>query len=126
MAWELNNERPIYVQLMDYIKLGIISGKYPPGSKLPSVRELAGVASVNPNTMQKALAELENSKLIYSNRTSGRYVTEDETLVESCRSNLATEYCNDFFIKIKSLGLTDEEILSLINNCINEHPLVNM
>ena len=126
MAWELNNERPIYVQLMDYIKLGIISGKYPPGSKLPSVRDLAGVASVNPNTMQKALAEPENSKLIYSNRTSGRYVTEDETLVESCRSNLATEYCNDFFIKIKSLGLTDEEILSLINNCINEHPLVNM
>lgn len=126
MAWELNNERPIYVQLMDYIKLGIISGKYPPGSKLPSVRDLAGIASVNPNTMQKALAELENSGLIYSNRTSGRYVTEDESLVENCRSNLATEYCNDFFIKIKSLGLTNEEILSLINNCINEHPLVNM
>ena len=125
MAWELNNERPIYLQLMDYIKLGIISGKYPVGSRLPSVRELAQTASVNPNTMQKALGELENSKLIYSNRTSGRFVTEDELLIDSCRNNLATVYCNDFFIKIKSLGLTDDEIISLINTCLAHNQLTD-
>ena len=76
MSWELTNDRPIYMQLMDYIKLGIISGQYPAGSKLPSVRELASIAAVNPNTMQKALAELESTGLIYSNRTSGRFVTD--------------------------------------------------
>ena len=107
MNYNFDNNIPIYLQLVDMLTIEIISGKLKCGDKLLSVRDYALKYRVNPNTMQKALAELENSKLIYSNRTSGRYVTEDETLVENCRSNLATEYCNDFFIKIKSLGLTD-------------------
>lgn len=76
MTWELNSDRPIYSQIMDKIKTDIISGKYPVGSKIPSVRELAAEASVNPNTMQKALSELEREGLLFSRRTSGRYITE--------------------------------------------------
>ena len=120
MAWELTNDRPIYIQLMDYIRLGIISGKYPISSKLPSVRELAGEASVNPNTMQKALSELEATGLIFSNRTSGRFVTDNDELIYSIKKNLAKDYCNDFFVKLKSLGFTQEQILELINECMNE------
>lgn len=120
MSWELTNDRPIYMQLMDYIKLGIISGQYPAGSKLPSVRELASIAAVNPNTMQKALAELESTGLIYSNRTSGRFVTDNEELIHENKKNLAKDYCNNFFIKLKSLGLAQAEILELISECMNE------
>ena len=78
MAWKLDNDRPIYAQIVEKIKLRIISGFYQPGSKLPSVRDLALEAGVNPNTMQKAFAELENSGLLITMRTSGRMVTEDE------------------------------------------------
>lgn len=117
MSWELNNEKPIYIQLMDYIRLSIISGRYSAGDKLPSVRELAQTASVNPNTMQKALSELENTGLIFSNRTSGRFVTDDSDLINQCRKNLATEYCNDFFEKLKSLGFSETEINALIDDC---------
>ena len=117
MSWELNNEKPIYIQLMDYIRLSIISGRYSAGDKLPSVRELAQTASVNPNTMQKALSGLENTGLIFSNRTSGRFVTDDSDLINQCRKKLATEYCNDFFEKLKSLGFSETEINALIDDC---------
>lgn len=120
MAWELNNDRPIYAQLMDYIKLGIISGKYEAGSKLPSVRDLAKEASVNPNTMQKALAELEATGLITANRTTGRFVTDDNSLIHESKKFLATEYYNDFLTKLKSLGLTQSEIISLITECMKD------
>ena len=75
MAWALINDRPIYLQLMERIQTDIVSGKYKPGEKLPSVRELALDAAVNPNTMQKALSELERIGLVYSQRTSGRFIT---------------------------------------------------
>ena len=78
MAWNLDSDRPIYAQLLERIELQIVSGTYGPGDKLPSVRELAAEASVNPNTMQKAFAELERSGLIVTKRTSGRFVTEDK------------------------------------------------
>lgn len=116
MPWELNNDKPIYVQLMDYIRLSIISGRYGAGDKLPSVRELAHTASVNPNTMQKALSELENTGLIFSNRTSGRFVTDDSCLINRCRKELAIQYCNEFFEKLKSLGFTQSEINTLIED----------
>ena len=77
MPWNLNSDRPIFMQLIEIIQHCILSGTYPPGSKLPSVRDLASQAAVNPNTMQKALAELERSGLVYSQRTSGRFITED-------------------------------------------------
>lgn len=77
MAWELDSDRPIFIQIVERIQMEIISGKYSPGDKLPSVRDLAAVAAVNPNTMQKALTELERTGLVYSQRTSGRFITED-------------------------------------------------
>ena len=80
MPWNLDDSRPIYLQLMEKIQQDIVSGTYRPGEKLPSVRELALDAAVNPNTMQKALSELERSGLVYSQRTSGRFITEDESM----------------------------------------------
>ena len=76
MPWNLDNDRPIYMQLMERIQQDIISGAYQPGDKLPSVRDLAVEAAVNPNTMQKALSELERCGLVYSQRTSGRFITD--------------------------------------------------
>ena len=80
MPWELDSDRPIYTQIVDRLKHEIVSGFYPPGSRLPSVRDLAAQASVNPNTMQKAFTELERTGLIVTRRTSGRTVTEDTAL----------------------------------------------
>lgn len=116
MAWELNSDRPIYIQLIDNIKFSIISGKYHSGDRLPSVRDLAKEASVNPNTMQKALSELEFTGLILSNRTSGRYVTDNNELINSVKKELAIEYCNEFLEKLHNLGLSDNEIKELISD----------
>ena len=118
MPWELSNDRPIYLQLMDNIKFSIISGKYSPGDRLPSVRELASEAAVNPNTMQKALSELEDSGLIYSNRTSGRFVTDDTEKIHDAKQSLAKEYCNEFIDRLRYLGLNNDEIRTLLNDLI--------
>ena len=77
MNWQFSNDAPIYAQLIRQIRAGIVSGAFSPGERLPSVRDLAMEAGVNPNTMQRALTELERDGLVYSQRTSGRYVTED-------------------------------------------------
>ncbi|MCI9489479.1 GntR family transcriptional regulator [Lachnospiraceae bacterium 48-42] len=122
MPWELQNDRPIYLQLMEQIRQDIVSGKYKPGKKLPSVRELALDAAVNPNTMQKALSELERSGLVYSQRTSGRYITEDETMLNQLKHELAVTHIRQFFGKMKQLGFEHEEILSLIQELAKEEP----
>ena len=114
MAWSLDSGRPIYAQLVERIQMQIVSGSYPPGGKLPSVRELAAEAAVNPNTMQKAFAELERSGLIVTQRTNGRTVTEDEELIKSIRRKLAEEHILFFFSKMKELGFTQEEIYQLV------------
>lgn len=114
MPWHLNNDRPIFLQIIARIQTDIVSGKYHPGDKLPSVRDLAGEASVNPNTMQKALSELERSGLVYAKRTSGRFITEDTTMIEGLKSSLATEKIQEFLQLMQQLGYQNEEILSLI------------
>ena len=81
MNWQFSNDAPIYAQLIGQIRAGIVSGAFSPGERLPSVRDLAMEAGVNPNTMQRALTELERDGLVYSQRTSGRYVTEDQTAI---------------------------------------------
>ena len=90
MKWQLRSDAPIYSQLIEHIKLGIVSGEFPPGGKLPSVRDLAGEAGVNPNTMQRAFTELEREGLVNAQRTSGRYVTEDHEMIEETK-NLARQ-----------------------------------
>lgn len=112
--WALTSDRPIYLQLMEQLRLSIVSGLYRPGDKLPSVRELAQEAEVNPNTMQKALSELERSGLIYAQRTNGRFITEDAVMIKEAREQLAQEQIREFLQKMKSFGYDAEEIISLI------------
>lgn len=115
MAWNLSSDRPIFLQIVERIQMDIISGKYRPGDKLPSVRDLAGEASVNPNTMQKAFSELERNGLVYSQRTSGRFITEDITMIDELKASLAKEKISEFLEHMQKLGFTNEEILSLMN-----------
>lgn len=115
MAWEFQNDRPIYTQLLEKIQVMIISGKYRPGERLPAVRELAMEAAVNPNTMQRAMAELERQGLVYSQRTSGRMVTDDVELIKKVRRDVAVEQIKEFVKNMEALGFTREEIIELIN-----------
>lgn len=114
MAWNLDTDRPIYAQLVERIQMQIVSGYYQPGGKLPSVRELAATAAVNPNTMQKAFAELERSGLINTQRTNGRTVTEDEELIRSVKAGLAKEHVDTYFSKMKEIGYLRKEAVALI------------
>lgn len=123
MPWTFESDRPIYTQLLEKIRLNIISGTYPIGSKLPSVRDLAAEAAVNPNTMQKALAELERSELIYSQRTSGRYVTEDADMIQKIKEDMAQEKIEEFMKLMKQIGFEPEEIFILIEKTIKEGKL---
>jgi len=118
MAWELDADRPIYTQLVERIQMQIVSGIYQPGSKLPSVRELAAEAAVNPNTMQKAFAELERCGLIVTLRTNGRLVTEDTDMINEIKQNQAKEYLDVFIGKMKELNYTENDIIDLINKAI--------
>ena len=108
MEYVFDNERPIYIQLVEMIRIDIVSGKFKKGQKLPSVRELALMMKVNPNTMQKALAELEDEKLIYTERTNGKYVTEDEKLIEKVKKKLAQEKVNNYLNSMKNIGINYE------------------
>ena len=108
MEYIFDNERPIYIQLVEMIRIDIVSGKFEKGQRLPSVRELALIMKVNPNTMQKALAELEYEKLIYTERTNGKYVTEDEKLIEKVKKKLAQEKVNNYLNSMKNIGINYE------------------
>lgn len=103
--YNFDNERPIYIQLVEMIRIDIVSGKFKKGQKLPSVRELALMMKVNPNTMQKALVELENEKLIYTERTNGKYVTEDKELIENAKKELAQEKVNNYLKSMQDIGI---------------------
>lgn len=120
MAWNLDTDRPIYAQLVDRIKMQIVSGQYPPGGRLPSVRELAAEAAVNPNTMQKAFAELERGGLIVTQRTNGRMVTQDEGQIRNVRENLAAEHVEQFFRQMQELGYTAADAEGLLKKRYEE------
>jgi DNA-binding transcriptional regulator YhcF (GntR family) len=114
MSWNFSDDRPIYIQLMEQIQLRIVSGVYKAGDKLPSVREIASDAAVNPNTMQKALTELERTGLVYSQRTSGRFITEDINMIKDIRNGLAKEQIEKFLYNMKKIGYTKKETIELI------------
>lgn len=109
-----DNERPIYIQLVEMIRIDIVSGKFQKGQKLPSVRELALMMKVNPNTMQKALVELEEEKLIYTERTNGKYVTEDEKLIEKTKKQLAQEQVNNYLNCMENIGISYESAVQYL------------
>jgi len=114
MKWHFTNDAPIYSQLMEQIKVGIITGQFSSGTKLPSVRDIALEAGVNPNTMQRAMAELEREGLVYSQRTSGRYVTDDKAVIDRLKHRLARGHVEDFLNSMKSLGFSQDEIVALL------------
>ncbi len=114
MKPDFNNNVPIYIQIMNEIKLMIVSGALNPGAKMDSVRDLAQTFGVNPNTMQRALAELERESLLYTERTSGRYITSDEGLIMGVRDSLADEAVRAFIIYMKKIGYTGDMIIEKI------------
>lgn len=120
MNWKFVNDRPIYMQLVEQMQLKILSGEYQAGQKLASVRDLAAEAAVNPNTMQKALAELEKSGLLYSERTTGRFITDDTDKITQIRRMYAEKSVLEFLEQMKGLGLDTEETIRLISGIIRE------
>ena len=114
MPWNLDSDKPIFSQIVERIESDIVSGKYAPGDKLPTVRDLAVEAAVNPNTMQKAYGELEKIGLVYSKRTSGRFVTEDKTLIEKTRKDLAKKSAAQFLLRMNELGISKEDAIKLL------------
>ena len=116
MEWKFASDIPIYIQLVEQIKAKIISGEYLPGEKLKSVRELATDAGVNPNTMQKAMAELERVGLVHTQRTSGRYITENTELIDNIKLDVAKVKLEEFYHSMRQIGVSDEEILNLVSN----------
>lgn len=110
MPWMIQNDRPIYLQLIEQIKLRILSGAYQSGEHFPSVRELAAEAAVNPNTMQKALVSLEQEGLLIGSRTNGRIVTDNLSLIHTLRSELAEQNYKQFHQSLLELGYSEEDI----------------
>lgn len=120
MAWDFDSGRPIYLQLVERIEMMIFAGEFPPGARLPSVRDLAREAAVNPNTMQRALAKLEEDGLIITHRTSGRFITEDEQMINKAKVRLAQEKAAEFLTKMEQLGFDKAEVLSIVQKALEE------
>lgn len=114
MEWKFHDDTPIYQQIMGKIKQQIASGELAAGEKLPSVRDMALEAGVNPNTMQKALAELEREGLLYSQRTAGRFVTEQVEMKHGLQEGMMMEYIETFLSNMKELGYTLDEVVALL------------
>ena len=114
MEWTFRNDLPIYAQLVEKIKRGIVSGEMPPGARLAPVRELAMEAGVNPNTMQRALQELEREGLVFPQRTAGRFVTEDTNVIEKVKRTMAESQLEGFLAAMKELGYDRDGIIALL------------
>ncbi len=114
MELTFDNNIPIYIQLLEYMKIYLISGAFKCGEKLPSVRDFASTFKVNPNTMQKALAELESEKLIYTERTNGKYVTKDEKIIEKLKDEYALTLAKSYFQGMKRIGLGKADSLKYL------------
>ena len=120
MEWNFRNGIPIYTQIVDEMTIRIASGSYAPGEKLPSVRDLAMEAGVNPNTMQRAYAELERRGLVFSERTSGRFVTKEENVLKKLNEELARVWFEEFATKLRKIGMDTEEISGYMENWLKE------
>ena len=105
MEWNITGGRPVYVQLVEQLELALLNGTFPPGSRVPPVREQAAEAGVNPNTMQRALQELESRGLLQAQRTAGRTVTADGQVLQTLRRGRAAALASEFLRQMKALGL---------------------
>lgn len=123
MSWKFDEKSPIYAQIAQHIKMQIISQEIKSGEQLPTVRELAEIAGVNPNTMQRAFSELEREGMVYAQRTSGRFVTDDKELIVQKRNELAELELKNFVDNMTKIGFSIKEILSILNTYITEEKL---
>ena len=122
MSEQFDSSRPIYAQLVERLKAKILAGTYPPGGHLDSVRDMAAAAGVNPNTMQRALAQLESEGLVRTERTAGRYVTEDTMLIEQLRAATAEKFAEEFLKKMQGIGYSPVQVAELLTRQIKEVP----
>lgn len=120
MEWNFKDGIPIYTQIIDEMTMRIASSAYEPGDKLPSVRDLALDAGVNPNTMQRALAELERRGLVYSERTSGRFVTKEEAVLKDLHEELAKKYFEELTEKLRKIGMDDNAIKASVDKWMKD------
>lgn len=125
MKWSFSNDAPIYAQLIEQIKAAIVTAEFLPGARLPSVRDMAAEAGVNPNTMQRAMAELERDGLVHSQRTSGRTVTEDMDMIGQAKLQLAQKHIQVFLAAMTALGYTAAEIQQLLSQKSEEEGNAN-
>ena len=114
MAWSFTADKPVYLQIAERITISVLSGEYKPGEQLPTVRDLATKAAVNPNTVQHAFSELENNGLILSQGTVGRYVTSDTAVIEKCHNQLSESIVSEFVKKCKKLSISKSEVINII------------
>ena len=121
MAWQFRNDIPIYTQLIAQIQQQIVSGALLPGERLPSVRDLAAEAGVNPNTMQRAMMEMEREELVHSQRTAGRFVTEDAQRIRQLRESMARQRVKEFLEGMYLLGFQTEEIVAFVQKEGEKH-----
>ncbi|MBQ7895653.1 MAG: GntR family transcriptional regulator [Oscillospiraceae bacterium] len=120
MDWKFRNDIPIYSQLIEQIELRIVSGVYAPGERLQSVRDMSMEAGVNPNTMQRALQELERQGMVYSQRTAGRFVTEDSALIAAAKKALAKKHIEDYIQSMAKIGFSGEEMIAVLAESVKE------
>ena len=118
MAWSFSADKPVYLQIADRIRKKVVSGEFLPGDQIPTVRQLALTAAVNPNTIQRAFAELEREGLIVSHGTVGRYVTEDAEIIEGTRSAMAEHIIGDFVREIGQLSISTDEAIHMIEEAM--------
>ncbi len=114
MSWKFTSDKPVYLQIADRLTKSVLSGEYKPGEQIPSVRQLALEAAVNPNTIQHAFTELENNGLIISKNTLGRFVTDDTEIIEKCRTDLAKSIVSEFLLNMEQLAITTEQAINFI------------
>lgn len=114
MNWKFTGDRPVYQQIMEALRGSILTGELSPGGKVPSVRDLAAQAQVNPNTMQRALTELEREGLLIGGGTSGRTVTTDETVLSTMRQETLHQLARECAEKFKVFGLNPAQAAELL------------
>ncbi|MBQ7115664.1 MAG: GntR family transcriptional regulator [Clostridia bacterium] len=114
MAWKFTSDKPVYLQIADRLTKAVLSGEFKPGEQIPSVRQLALDAAVNPNTVQHAFTELENNGLIISRNTVGRFVTENTAIIEECRNEMAKNIAKAFIKNMSQLSISPEQAIKII------------
>lgn len=120
MEWKFIDSIPIYSQIVNELTVRIARHDYLPGQKLPSVRDIAAQACVNPNTVQRALTELERNGLVRTERTNGRFVTEDEKVLKEIYKSLSSAYIDEMIEKLRNIGMNDTEIVESVSRCVGK------